>query len=334
MAARMETHRLKIAILSDIHYAGAAEQARGQDYEIRSITNPLLRSLVWFYRHFIWMRHPFAQSLQLDHFLNQIAPVDYVVANGDYSCDSGFVGVSDDAAWQSAQECLGKLRAKFGNRIQFTLGDHELGKLNMFGGRGGMRLSSWTRATETLNVPPFWKINFENYLLLGVCSSLLALPVHEADALPEELPQWLKLRETHLTEIRAAFDALVPAQRVILFCHDPTALPFLWREESVRRRLPQIEQTIIGHLHTRLILWKSRVLSGIPPVRFLGNSVRKLTTALHAAHDWWPFRVRLCPVLSGIELLNDGGYHVVEIDPTAKLPAEFKFYPLPRKKIN
>jgi len=107
-------------------------------------------------------------------------------------------------------------------------------------------------------------------------------------------------------------------------------LPFLWQEESVRRRLPQIEQTVIGHLHTRLILWKSRVLSGIPPVRFLGNSVRKFTSALHAAHHWWPFKVRLCPALSGIELLNDGGYCTVEIDPTAKLPARFKFHPLPR----
>jgi hypothetical protein len=326
------SRRLKIAVLSDIHYAGAAEQSRGGDYELRAIKNPLTRFLAWSYRHFIWMRHPLAQAPQLDRFLREVPPVDFVVANGDYSCDSGFVGVSDAAALASAEECLGKLRAKFGDRIQFTLGDHELGKLTMFGAHGGMRLASWTRATETLNVPPFWKINFENYLLLGVCSSLLALPAHEADALPEELPQWLKLREAHLMEIRAAFDALVPAQRVILFCHDPTALPFLWREESVRRRLPQIEQTIIGHLHTRLILWKSRVLSGIPPVRFLGNSVRKLTTALHAAHDWWPFRVRPCPALSGIELLNDGGYYVVEIDPTAKLPAEFKFHPLPRRR--
>jgi len=40
--------------------------------------------------------------------------------------------------------------------------------------------------------------------------------------------------------------------------------------------------------------------------------------------------VRLCPALSGIELLNDGGYCTVEIDPTAKLPARFKFHPLPR----
>ena len=332
MAARMETSRLRIAILSDIHYAGAAELARGQDYELRSITNPLLRSLVWFYRHFIWMRHPFVQSLQLDRFLDEIAPVDYVVANGDYSCDSGFVGISDPAAFHSAQECIGKLRAKFGSRLQLTLGDHELGKLAICGGHGGMRLASWTCATETLGLPPFWKLALGNYLLLGVNSSLIALPAHQSDTLPEEWTEWLKLREAHLAEIRTAFDALQPQQRVILFCHDPTALPFLWREESVRQRLPQIEQTIIGHLHTRLILWKSRWLSGIPPIRFLGHTVHRLTSALHEANHWWPFRVRLCPALSGIELLNDGGYYTMEIDPTAKTPAQFRFHPLPRRR--
>jgi len=272
------------------------------------------------------------QGAQLDVFLNEIGPADYLVVNGDYSCDSGFVGVSDNAAFQSAQECLGKLRARFSNRALFTIGDHEIGKLSLIGGNGGMRLASWQRATETLGLKPFWQLTIGNYVLMSAASPLIALPANQPDTLPEEWPEWLKLREAHLTAIRAAFDALKPEQRVILFCHDPTALPFLWREESVRRRLPQIEQTIIGHLHTRLILWKSRLLSGIPPIRFLGNSVRRFTSALHEAHHWWPFRVRLCPALSGIELLNDGGYYTVAIDPQAKTPAQFTFHPLPRMR--
>jgi len=322
--------KFKIAILSDVHYAGATEQARGRDYELRRIANPLLRCLARLYRHYIWMRNPFAQSPQLERFLNDVDTVDVVVANGDYSCDSDFVGLSDPAAFQSAQECLGKLRARFDDRVRFTLGDHELGKLPLFGGHGGMRLASWTRAKEPLGLPPFWQMTVGNYVLIGVTSSLIALPANQADTLPEEWPEWLKLRETHLTEIRAAFDALQPAQRVLLFCHDPTALPFLGREESVRRRLPQIEQTIIGHLHTRLILWKSRRLAGMPRIRFLGHAIGRFTAALHEAHHWRPFRVRLCPALSGIELLNDGGYYTVEIDPAAKLPAQFSFHPLPR----
>jgi hypothetical protein len=252
------------------------------------------------------------------------------VANGDYSCDSGFVGVSDPAAFQSAQECLGKLRARFGDRARFTFGDHELGKMPLFGGKGGMRLASWHSATERLGLQPFWNLAVGRYRLIAVSSPLVALPANQPDVLPEEWPEWQRLRQAHLSEIRNAFDALQPHERVLLFCHDPTALPFLGREESVRRRLPQVEQTILGHLHTRLVLWKSRLLSGIPRVRFLGRNVSRFTSALHEAHLWWPFHVRLCPALSGIELLNDGGYYTALIDPEAGRPARFVFHPLPR----
>jgi Calcineurin-like phosphoesterase len=318
-----------VAILSDVHYAGAAERARGEDYELRAIANPLLRAFAHAYRHVVWMRHPLDQAPQLDRFLAQAGPVDCVVANGDYSCDSGFVGVSDPAAGQSAQECLGKLRAKFGDRARFIIGDHELGKLALFGS-GEMRLASWHAVTETLGLPPFWQLDIGRYTLMGITSSLIALPVHQPDTLPAEWPEWLRLREAHLAEIEAAFAALSSNQRVILFCHDPTALPFLWREEFVRRRLPQIEQTLIGHLHTQLVLWKSRVLCGIPPVRFLGHNVHRMTSALHEAHLWRPFHVRLCPALSGIELLNDGGYYTMQLDPAAGHRAQFTFHPLPR----
>jgi hypothetical protein len=319
-----------VLVVSDIHYAGAAERARGEDYELRAIRRPLLRRLVAFYRHFYWMRHPLAQGRQLDRFLSLNLQADYLVANGDYTCDTGFVGVSDAAARESVAECLGKLRRQFGGRARFVLGDHELGKLTMFGGQGGMRLASWHCATRELAFSPLWQLGIGNYLLIGVTSSLLALPAHQTDTLPDEWPEWLKLRETHLAEIRALFDQLKPEQKLILFCHDPTALPFLWREESVRRKLAQVEQTIIGHLHTKLILWKSRVLAGIPPIRCFGNSVKRWTTALHDAHLWRHFNVRLCPALSGIQLLNDGGYYALELDPAAKEPARFIFHPLPR----
>jgi hypothetical protein len=319
-----------VAILSDIHHAGPAERARGEDYEFHSIANPLLRTLVRVYRHFIWQRHPLDQGRQLDRFLAAPGPWDYLVANGDYSCDSGFVGVSDPAAFESARECLGKLRAKFGDRAWFTIGDHELGKPALFGSTGEMRLASWHSATRQLGLQPFWKLSLGRYLLLGVASPLIALPATKPETRPEEWPEWQQLRAAHLAEIRAAFDALQPEQRVLLFSHDPTALPFLWQEEAVRRRLSQVEQTLIGHLHTRLILWKSRVLAGIPPVRFLGRHISRFTSALHEAHHWWPFQVRLCPALSGIELLNDGGYYTVLIDPAANRPARFTFHPLPR----
>ena len=83
-----------------------------------------------------------------------------------------------------------------------------------------------------------------------------------------------------------------------------------------------------------LALWTVGLLllAGLPPIRFLGHTVSKLTAALHAAQAWWPFRVRLCPALSGTQLLNDGGFYTLELDPTAKLPAQYTFHPLPRNK--
>ena len=320
----------QVTILSDLHYAGPAERARGDDYEHRDIANPLLRHFFHAYRHFIWMRHPLRHSGQLDRFLAEVGDTDFVVANGDYSCSSGFIGLADDAAFESARECIGKLRAKFGDRLRLTFGDHELGKLSFIGDHGGMRLASWRRSVDELGIEPLWKLDLGRYLLLGVVSTLIALPLFSADMLPEEQPAWEKLRAQHLEEIRTTFAALAPDRRVLLFCHDPTALPFLWREAVVRAKLPQIEQTIIGHLHSNLYVWKSKLLAGMPVIRFLGHSPEKLSAALNEARHWRPFNVRLCPSLAGIELLKDGGYLIVTLDAEAMRPAQFEFHPLKR----
>ena len=40
-----------VAVVSDIHYAGAAERARGENYEMRAIPNPVLRTMARAYRH-------------------------------------------------------------------------------------------------------------------------------------------------------------------------------------------------------------------------------------------------------------------------------------------
>lgn len=319
-----------LAILSDLHYAGLAEQARGDDFEYRDIANPLLRSAYHAYRHFIWMRHPLRHAGQVDRFLQEVGPVDYVIANGDYSCSSGFIGLADDAAFASARECIAKLRGKFGDRLRLTLGDHEPGKLSLIGARGGMRLAGWYRSVGDLGIEPFWQLDLGRYSLIGVTSSLIALPLLVADVLPAEWPEWERLRAEHLVRIRTAFAALPAGQRVLLFCHDPTALPFLGREAAVHAKLPQIEQTIIGHLHSNLYLWQSRLLAGMPVVRFLGPSFRKMTAALNEARLWRPFRVKLCPSLAGIELLKDGGYFTVKLEAEAKRPSQFTFHRLKR----
>jgi len=319
-----------LGILSDIHYASAAEQARGHDFELREIQSPVRRALARFYRHYIWLREPLRKNHLLDQFLEHGADFDYVIANGDYSCNSAFVGLSDDAACQSVRECLGKLRDRFGARLLANYGDHELGKLTMFSANGGLRLASWRRAREELGLEPFWRLEIGSYVLMGVVSSLVILPMLEAEMLPAERTEWEQLRTEHLAEIRRAFSALEPGQRVLLFCHDPTALPFLWREEAVRARLAQIEQTTVGHLHSNLILWKSRLLAGMPPIRCLGHTIQRLSTALSEARYWRRFHVRLCPALAGIELLKDGGYCTLELDPEARQPIRFRFHPLHR----
>ena len=320
----------RIAVLSDIHYAGPAERARGSDYEFRSIPNPLLRLFVRFHRHFIWLREPLNQGYLLDRFLDQAPDFDAVIANGDYSCNTAFVGMSDEASLQSARECLDKLRRKFGNRLQINFGDHELGKVSFFGGQGGMRLVSWHRALDQLALPGFWQLESGHYILMGVVSSLVGLPVFERDTLPSERPEWERLRSRHMAEIREAFARLKPDQKVLLFCHDPSALPFLYQEEQIRSRLPQIEQTIIGHLHSQWILFQSRLLAGMPEIRFLGHTARRLSKALGKARDWKPFKIRLCPALAGIQLLKDGGYLTIQLHHTPPQPAQFQFHPIER----
>lgn len=324
----------KVAILSDIHYASAAEQARGDDYEYRDLKNPALRLFVRAYRHFIWLRYPLRQNQLLNEFISRVGSPDYVIANGDYSCNSASIGVSDDAACTSANECLQKLRDKFAPNFQATFGDHELGKVSFFGMRGGMRLASWHRAQTSLKLEPVWRVELGNYVLIGVTSSLVGLPVFEADTLPDERADWYRLRETHLTEIRQTFASIKPEQRILLFCHDPTALPFFYEDEMIRSKIPQIERTVIGHLHSNLVFWKSRLLAGIPPIHFLGHTARRMSKALNQGKFWKPFRVLLCPSLAGIELLKDGGYYTVELDEEARRPAGFVFHPMPRKSIS
>jgi hypothetical protein len=317
-----------VLILSDIHYACDAERQR-RGHETRVIPNPLLRCAVKAYRHYVWLRDPFAHNHLLDEFLDRANSPDWVVTNGDYSCDTEFVGVCDDAAFESARQCLGKLRERFGVKLRSTIGDHELGKMSLFGGKGGLRLASWLRATAELALQPLWQLEIGNTVLIGVTSPLLAFPVYQPEALTAERAEWRQLREAHLQEIRSAFARLRPAQRILLFCHDPTALPYLQQEEAVRGKLAQIEQTIIGHLHSSFYFRQSQLLAGMPAIGFLGNSIRRMSQALNDARCWRDFKVRLCPALAGIELRKDGGFFEVHLDEACSQPPQFYFRPLP-----
>jgi Calcineurin-like phosphoesterase len=316
-----------IAVVSDLHYASAEERARCENFAAeRQFKNPSARVAERAFHRFVWLRDHGSHNDLLDTFLAAAGRPDLAVANGDYSCNTAQTGMSDPAAFASAEECLGKLRARFGNNFRATIGDHELGKTGLFTGCGSMALANWPRTTQGLGIEPFWRVQFEKYVLLGVTSSLIALPLYKAESSAEDAAGWERLSETHLESIRAAFAALKPDERVILFCHDPAALPFLWRETTVRERISQVEQTIIGHLHTNLVLRTARTLSGFPTISFLGKGARKISAALNEAKLWKPFHVRLCPALTGIQLLKDGGWLSAELDGDAKTPAGFKFH--------
>jgi hypothetical protein len=314
---------VRIFVLSDVHYAGAAEKAR-VDYCYRSIASPRVRFLVRLYRHFFWQRDPFAHNYLLDLFIDAARDADLVVANGDYACDSGFIGLADDPTLQSATECLTKLRAQFSDRLHAVIGDHELGKKPLGADVGGMRLESLRRSRDVLALKPFWTLTLDKYVLIGITATLLALPVLQGELLENETDQWHVLLARHIEEIRRTFADLAPSQRVILFCHDPTALPYLAQIPEVRAKLPQVERTIIGHLHSNLVLLKSRLLCGMPVINFLGHTPQRISRALREARQWKPFNVTLCPSLPGIQLLKDGGYLTIDLDPSAKTSARFR----------
>ena len=91
----------------------------------------------------------------------------------------------------------------------------------------------------------------------------------------------------------------------------------------------KIEATVIGHLHSQLILRTGCILAGMPAIHFLGATFRRNSTALNEAKLWRPFRVQLCPSLTGIQLLKDGGWLTVELSADARQPARIRFHPLP-----
>ena len=316
---------IKVLICSDIHYASELEKQRGS-YEINAISSPWQRLLVRFYRHFIWLRNPFGHNHLLERVLNPPFEPDWVVANGDYSCDSAFIGVSDPAAFTSAKECLSALRTRYSDRLSAVYGDHELGKVSLCSGKGGLRLRSFEVAQDDLSLDPIWTKRFGNYVFIGITSSLVAMPIFIRETLADEKERWKQLARIHVTEIENVFSAVTANDRVILFCHDPTALPFLAKIPAVQSRSVQIERTIIGHLHSPLILRQSQILSGIPKIGFCGPTVLRNTSALSQAKSWRAFNILLCPSLPGLQLTKHGGFYEMTLDPSGEDRADFKLH--------
>jgi hypothetical protein len=297
----------QILVISDIHYASDGEKARW-GHEARVIANPLLRAASRVFRHWIWLREPHGHNHRLGQLIEANPTPDRVVANGDFSLDSGFIGVSDPEAYESARQALDQLRTAYGSRLRTNLGDHELGKTSLFGGAGGVRLASWERAVEGLGIPGFWREDLGRFVLLGVASTPIALPVFLPEMLPAEREEWRRIASSLRDRVREAFAGLGPDQRVVLFVHDPSALPFLAELPEVQSCLDRIACTVVGHLHTPAVFRLGSRLAGMPTIPFLGNTVRRYSTALQQARVWRAFRTVLCPSPTGIQLLKDGGW--------------------------
>lgn len=318
---------LQLAIVSDVHYASPQEVARRPNV-FDPIRNPLRRLLIRQYRRWFWLHDPFSHNHLFDRFLDGVDGADFAVANGDYSCDSAYIGVADDCAFASARMCLDRFLGRFGPNCQATIGDHEIGKKMLGAEEGGLRLASFRRAELELQLQPVWTTRLGRYVLIGITSTLAALPVYESEALAEEISEWRELRTAHLESVASCFDMVQPGERILLFCHDPTALPYLGELAAVHRKFPQIERTIIGHLHSNLFVRLGRFMAGMPEIRFLGHTPRRMSAALRQARSWAPFRILLCPSLTGLQLLKDGGYFTVKLDPDARIPPQYDLHRL------
>ena len=304
---------LRLTILSDVHWAGIAEAARA-GHESRVVQNPALRLAARLWRRWIWLAVPHAHNHRLPAMLARAGAADLVLANGDFTLDTAFVGVSDDAACASAAECLGHLRASAGTRLRTIIGDHELGKLSLFGGAGGLRRRSLERCESELGLARFWTEELPGrWLLMGVTSTLVAWPMFAPETPADEHAWWQEQHVAHRAQIAQAFADVRPEQRVLLCCHDPSALAFLHELPEVRARLGQIAATFIGHLHSPAIFAVARRMAGFPRIPWLGATARRYTTALSRAGCWGDFQLALCPSLAGLQCLKDGGWLSVEL---------------------
>ncbi|MFM8360490.1 MAG: hypothetical protein ACKOET_18225 [Verrucomicrobiota bacterium] len=310
---------VRVLVLSDLHHASAGEQARA-GLEETVVRSSVGRMLLRFHRQRIWLAHPHRQNHRWRAIVAREPGPDLVVANGDFCLDSAFVGVADEAACISARECLAGLSAAYGGRLHRTVGDHDLGKKSLLGEAGGPRRLSLERCAGELGFQRAWRLDVGSRSLVGVTSTLAAWPLFAAEALLEEREWWEGEHRRHLAEVEALFAGLAGDRRILLFCHDPSALPFLAELPSVRARLGQVEHTLLGHLHSPAILSLANRLAGLPAIPWLGTSVRRYSTALRRARAWKAFRPVLCPSPAGIQLLKDGGYLVLEGDPEGREP--------------
>ena len=272
-------------------------------------------------RRRFWNSHPEWREAAFRRALHEVEVFEpeWVIANGDYGGDHGGVGLSDTATFESASRVVNLIRTLYADRARFVFGDHDLGKYSTELRNGGIRLNSLELGEKKLGIPSFWQEVDEDIHLIGVNSSLFTLDLFLPEALADEIPEWRRRREQHIEHVSRAFDGLPPKARVLLFCHDPSALHALSQVPVVTKRLRQIEMTVIGHLHAPSLLRLARLVptrSGWKPKYPVARIVAQ---GLEGVRSWKMFHPVLCPSTFGAGQHFSGGILLVEKDEKGRL---------------
>jgi hypothetical protein len=119
-----------------------------------------------------------------------------------------------------------------------------------------------------------------------------------------------------------AFEALPRRARVILFCHDPSALDVLGRLPVVQSKLSQIALTVIGHLHSPGLLWVARRAARLGSRWTPRYPVARIVAkGLAGVRSWELFHPVVCPSTFGTGHLAAGGLLLIEDDSRGQLVA-------------
>lgn len=329
---------MKLAVISDIHVLGPSELKAARDAHDRA-HNGLppwrrrwrkglhnVRSRFWNGRLELRepaFRHALARLLEYDP--------DWVICNGDFGGDYGGTGLSNDATFDSAGAAVRLMRDLFNGSCRFVFGDHDLGKYSTMLREGGIRINSLERGEKALGIPSFWHVVDEDYHLIGVNSSLCTLDLFLPEALTHEVPEWERRRAEHIELISHAFDGLPRHARVILFCHDPSALTALAQVPVVQRRLGHIELTVVGHYHNpgllKLVKLAQRTTRNWNP-RY--PVARIIARGLQGMDVWRQFKPVVCPSTFGTGHHMAGGLLLIEKDAGGALVTRKLRLPRPR----
>ena len=74
---------LRFIVVNDLHYPGAQERARGDDYEFTLIRDPRKRRLARWFRNGVWQRYPTRLPERLHRLLAAVGQPDAIIVNGD-----------------------------------------------------------------------------------------------------------------------------------------------------------------------------------------------------------------------------------------------------------